>query len=379
MNYFSWEMNTSNYDRSKRVEKLVWKKVPMDAFENGLVFASSTDPAKAPTETDKTDTWEKEHTVSWITEAAQGSSSSPSDAIVSSPISEQDQASYSDENLLNDDTDREYPEQEKLDTFGSITPYNFPNGIENWPTFIETQITAVQKIKDLPKEIRIDVMTYLGIASLANHKDVCDRAYNWQYDIMWRNAADGILWNVSCKVLFHDIWIMKNPDVQDALVYASESAEKIAKEVQTWVENEANCWAEMRRILGKHCGITDVPTSWMDGKNYAQYLESSPNYVSVPITNPLQSKPCWILVYQEWCWPKTIIDENWETVDAPRYYAGHVETRLPNGQFYFWHKENNSPWWSVPANWNPMKVGPEWAWFIGKVYYPKPKNMRPLV
>jgi hypothetical protein len=78
------------------------------------------------------------------------------------------------------------------------------------------------------------------------------------------------------------------------------------------------CWANVWNILNK-LWIDWLPNSWRDWYKWSAILNSNPNFIKEKISNPLDAREWWILVYNQWYWKRLIDISSLITISSSTY------------------------------------------------------------
>lgn len=126
---------------------------------------------------------------------------------------------------------------------------------------------------------------------------------------------------------------------------------------KTWPDS---CGSAVRELL-KSYGITGLPESWADGKNWDDILESKTGqFVRMKVAHPDHAYPWAILVYDG-------SGSEWSEKNK-RY--GHVEIKWSDGRYYSYYG-SESPGWSAAVNEKDPKKYKDMTGFVGYAYYPR--------
>lgn len=123
---------------------------------------------------------------------------------------------------------------------------------------------------------------------------------------------------------------------------------------------ENSCWAAVRELL-KQYGITGLPESWADGKNWENILNAkSGQFVKMPLNHPDDAYPWAILVFDG-------SGSEWSAMNK-KYW--HVEIKWSDGKYYSYYESVNPGWSAAVNEKNPSKYQ-ELTGFIWYAYYPR--------
>lgn len=121
-----------------------------------------------------------------------------------------------------------------------------------------------------------------------------------------------------------------------------------------------SCGAAVRELL-KWYGITWLPETGADGKNWEKILNDRPHqFVKMRISHPDYAYPGAILVY----------DGSGDLWSQANKKHGHVEIKGNDGKYYSYYESYDSAWSAKTWTKNPQQFQEE-TWFIGYAYYPK--------
>lgn len=132
--------------------------------------------------------------------------------------------------------------------------------------------------------------------------------------------------------------------------------------VQRWPANlwANSCGAAVRKLCQSY-GITGLPESGANGKNWEKILGDRPSqFIKMKISHPDQAYPGAILVYDG-------SGSKWSTMNKE---FGHVEIKWSDGKYYSYY-ESSMAAWSAKSNSKNIEQYQKDTGFIGYAYYPR--------